>query len=165
MRRLTVFPEVIAELKLLTVLDLSFNLLSSLPPAIGSLLSLERLNLRNNSIATLPVEMGRLFRLRELLLENNPLSSPPPQAAQAGTEAVLAWLRERMPGGPPPPERHFISYIDPNIVIEGARKGALLLLSFLSLSLFSWLLHTFAFSPLPFISPLSFFQSGIVCAS
>lgn len=101
------------ELRLLKVLDLTINNLAYLPASIGQLTSLERLLLQQNRIQELPVELGHLLRLKEVGTEGNPISSPPQSILQGGITTILSYLRDRMPMGPPPPERLFISYVDP----------------------------------------------------
>jgi len=112
--RLSFIPEeVFLEMKSLLILDLSSNLLQRVPLALTQLNSLEKLFLNDNRITELPVEMGRLFRLKDLKVVGNPLLAPPQGVIQGGLEVLIAYLRDRMPMGPPPPERRFIQYIDP----------------------------------------------------
>eukprot|EP01114_Cavostelium_apophysatum_P020466 TRINITY_DN6864_c0_g1_i2.p1 TRINITY_DN6864_c0_g1~~TRINITY_DN6864_c0_g1_i2.p1 ORF type:complete len:609 (-),score=205.83 TRINITY_DN6864_c0_g1_i2:981-2807(-) len=103
--------DIFADMKALTTLDLGFNLLTRLPTTVTQLNLLEKLYLQENRIVELPIEMGRLYRLKELLLDGNPLVSPPQTITQHGTNFTIAYLRDRMPMPPPPPERRFISYI------------------------------------------------------
>lgn len=100
--RLTLLPdELFLHLRALTTLDVSCNNLTSLPSCIGKRDTLRKLLIQQNKIIELPVEMGRLFQLKELQLDGNPLSAPPSSIIQQGTLAIIAYLRDRMPTGPP----------------------------------------------------------------
>ncbi len=55
------------------------------------------LDLQNNSIDHVPPELGNLKQLRSLQLEGNAFRMPRPQVLVKGTEAVLAYLRDRIP--------------------------------------------------------------------
>lgn len=110
--RLTSLPEdIFSEMKSLLVLDLSFNSITRIPTGVTQLITLEKLYLQNNRIVELPLEMGRLYRLKDLNVTENPILSPPQSILQGSTEYVIAYLRDRMPMPPPPPERRFISYL------------------------------------------------------
>ncbi|KAK4764506.1 hypothetical protein SAY87_013944 [Trapa incisa] len=69
--------EGLASLKLLTVLSMSHNNLTSLPSALGSLGSLRQLDVSNNKLTSLPDEIGSLTRLELLKADNNRISSIP----------------------------------------------------------------------------------------
>lgn len=56
----------IAQLTSLTLLDLSYNQITLIPTEIGDMGSLTHLNISNNQLKTLPAEMGKLFRLKAL---------------------------------------------------------------------------------------------------
>ncbi|MBE9041330.1 leucine-rich repeat domain-containing protein, partial [Oscillatoriales cyanobacterium LEGE 11467] len=60
-----------------TVLDLSYNQLSSLPSEIGQLQNLSSLDLSNNQLSSLPFEIGQLQNLSSLDLRYNQLVSLP----------------------------------------------------------------------------------------
>lgn len=116
--KLSALPdEIFADLRALTTLDMSFNHLAQLPSSIGKLDQLRRLVLHQNRITELAPEVGRLFKLKELQLEGNPIISPPPAILAQGVPGVVGYLRDRMPTGTPPPERRFISYIEPSMVL------------------------------------------------
>ena len=63
---LAAIPPQIAQLSLLSVLDLAYNHLTSLPTEIGELSALIHLNLSHNQLNSLPSEMGKLFKLKVL---------------------------------------------------------------------------------------------------
>jgi CCR4-NOT transcription complex subunit 6 len=96
---LSVLPvDMFSSLTNLRVLDLSYNAIVYLPSEISHLLHLHTLLLINNSIRELPVEMGKLFRMDKLAIEGNPLQDPPQDIIDKGAQAVVAYLRDRMPG-------------------------------------------------------------------
>jgi len=113
--RLQSIPEeIFADLKNLVTLDLSYNLITSIPLEITQITTLEKLILTENRISELPPELGRLYRLKEMNVDGNPIHTPPQAILQGGVEHTISYLRDRMVMGPPPPERRFISYVDPN---------------------------------------------------
>lgn len=93
---LTFLPPEIGQLTNVTLLNLDGNQLTGLPPEIGQLTNLTTLNLDDNQLTALPPEIGQLTKLELLSLEGNPLTSPPPEIVEQGTQAVLAYLRERL---------------------------------------------------------------------
>eukprot|EP01122_Echinamoeba_exundans_P013077 TRINITY_DN5647_c0_g1_i1.p1 TRINITY_DN5647_c0_g1~~TRINITY_DN5647_c0_g1_i1.p1 ORF type:complete len:488 (-),score=73.58 TRINITY_DN5647_c0_g1_i1:894-2357(-) len=106
---LSVLPvDMFSALTSLRVLDLSYNAIVYLPSEISHLLHLHTLLLINNSIRELPVEMGKLFRMDKLAIEGNPLQDPPQDIIDKGAQAIVAYLRDRMPAGAPPPPRHWL---------------------------------------------------------
>ncbi len=98
--QLTSLPPEIGRLTSLTTLYLEGNKLTLLPPEIGRLTRLRRLDLgdedRTNPLTTLPPELGRLKALDILKIDNLTLTDPPAEVVAQGTEAVLAYLRERL---------------------------------------------------------------------
>lgn len=90
-------------------LDLSFNRLTSLPITLGKCVHLEELYLNNNLLVEIPMELGRLYSLKNLALDNNPLTNPPIDLVMQGLLTVKQFLRERIPAGPVPPERTWVS--------------------------------------------------------
>jgi len=70
-------PEFIAELKKLTILDLSHNQLEFLPDFIGKLIKLKKLILHSTWITELPDWIGDLKNLVELDISNNSIKKFP----------------------------------------------------------------------------------------
>ncbi|KAK3236377.1 hypothetical protein CYMTET_53481 [Cymbomonas tetramitiformis] len=98
MMRLSTFPEQVLALKGLRILNLSDNKISSVPDVITCLTELREMNLTNNDISTLPNEMGLMGpKLNSLLLEGNCLKSIRRPILAKGTQAVLEYLRQRLP--------------------------------------------------------------------
>jgi internalin A len=95
---LDVLPESLGFLTNLTTLYLSNNQLTALPDSLGSLINLTTLYLSKNQLTALPVPLGSLTSLTTLYLSGNKLSSPPPEVVASGTQAVLAYLRDRTTG-------------------------------------------------------------------
>lgn len=115
---LRVLPPGVLELSGLRELDLSGNRLEQLPERISRLTALERLVLRGNRLAGLPPSLTALVRLKHLDLSENQFAEiprwlgrldlesirlgdatdlvhPPAEVVAQGTQAVLAYLRER----------------------------------------------------------------------
>lgn len=62
--------------------------------------ALAHLDLSDNDVASVPPVVGRMAPgLRALLLEGNPLRNVRRAVLERGTEAVLAYLRDRIPAG------------------------------------------------------------------
>jgi internalin A len=91
--QLTDLAESLDSLSALTELDLRDNQLTFLPEGLGGLTRLTRLNLIGNQLTTLPESVGDLTALTSLHLDDNPLVSPRADVVEAGTRAVLAFLR------------------------------------------------------------------------
>ncbi len=96
--KLTSLPEGLFSLTKLTRLDISNNMLTKLPGQIGQLLQLVELNASNNRLRELPCETGRLFRLKILQLDGNAIVSPSQNVMKQSTEAITAYLREKLEG-------------------------------------------------------------------
>ncbi|KAI8919346.1 Endonuclease/exonuclease/phosphatase [Powellomyces hirtus] len=108
----TLSPEV-AKLTNLMILDISGNRLSSVPSELGMLVTLRELLLHDNELTFLPPELGQLYQLETLGLEGNPLTEPVVSMIQKeGTGAVITYLREMCPVGPPPADREWIPLED-----------------------------------------------------
>ncbi|WP_413199540.1 COR domain-containing protein [Nostoc piscinale] len=93
---LSTLPSEICQLSNLTRLYLDHNQLRSLPPEISQLSNLTRLYLDHNQLRSLPPEIGQLANLTMLYLGNNPITSPPPEIIEQGTQAILAYLQEKL---------------------------------------------------------------------
>ena len=64
---------------------------------LASLKDLAVLDLQNNSINHVPPELGNLKQIRSLALEGNAFRVPRPAILVKGTQAVMAYLRDRIP--------------------------------------------------------------------
>lgn len=102
--------QLFTHLPMLSYLDASFNLISSLPPQVGCLVNLDTLLLYQNKLTELPLELGRCFRLKTLNVDSNPITSPPHNILSQSTDGIISYLRDRMPTPPPPPERRWLSF-------------------------------------------------------
>ncbi|XP_020085999.1 plant intracellular Ras-group-related LRR protein 8 isoform X1 [Ananas comosus] len=69
--------EGLSSLKVLTLLSLNQNRLTTLPSTLGSLTSLRQLHIANNKLKSLPAEMGSLSQLEILIASNNRITSLP----------------------------------------------------------------------------------------
>ena len=67
------------------------------PEGVSGLQVLEELNLADNAVTALPPRLGTLASLRVLHLQGNPLRSIRRPVLEKGTQAVLEYLRCRMP--------------------------------------------------------------------
>ncbi|KAL6744766.1 hypothetical protein V8C86DRAFT_3006023 [Haematococcus lacustris] len=81
----------------LRILRLAGNKLTQLPPHLTRLTRLEELQLINNELGSLPPELGLMTSLRSLGLEGNPLRTIRRPILERGTQAVLAYLKDRLP--------------------------------------------------------------------
>ncbi|KAL1638869.1 hypothetical protein SLS58_008453 [Diplodia intermedia] len=70
-----------------------------------ALAGLHVVGLANNSIARIPPEVGLLWDegLKSLEIEGNTFRVPTYATLKRGTEAVMAWLRDKIPAEAPPP--------------------------------------------------------------
>jgi Leucine-rich repeat (LRR) protein len=91
--------------------------LTALPAELGALTGLQTLDLRSCSrLTALPAELGALTGLQELyLLSCRALHTPPSRVVAAGTDALLAFLRD-LGGGSAP--CHLVK-----LVLLGERAG------------------------------------------
>ncbi len=76
-RNLQVFPECILDLRMLEMLDLSYNQITLIPETIHRLENLVVLTLRKNQLKNLPNSFGKLKTLQYLDLNYNQLQSLP----------------------------------------------------------------------------------------
>lgn len=96
-------PEVLFLLPSLEVLLLGNNQLQDLDPEpLRNLLHLHTLDLSNNCLDRLRPQLGLCTGLRWLLLDGNQFRSPRSDVLAKGTNAVLDFLRSRIPEGQPP---------------------------------------------------------------
>lgn len=105
---LTTIPTEIGNMKSLVTLDISRNKLQSIPGEIGKLVSLRELFLHKNCLRTLPHELGQLYLLSRLVLDENPFCEPIHSIlCDGGAPAVMYYLCEMCPVGPPPADREW----------------------------------------------------------
>nr|XP_046246759.1 leucine-rich repeat-containing protein 40 isoform X2 [Scatophagus argus] len=104
--QLTSIPSRLVELQSsVSDISLGFNRLMCCSPDICRLLHLKHIDLRNNQLSDLPPEMKNLTKLcsiilsynRCLSLEGNPFRTPRAAIMAKGTDAVLEYLRSRIP--------------------------------------------------------------------
>lgn len=91
-------PSVLYSLKTLEIILASGNQIQAVE--VNSLLpmsSLSTLDLQNNDIAQVPPQLGNVTQLRSLQLEGNPFRNPRAAILAKGTQALLAYLRDRIP--------------------------------------------------------------------
>ncbi|XP_061593396.1 leucine-rich repeat-containing protein 40 [Cololabis saira] len=92
------FPEVLYEVVSLETVLLGNNQVGGVDP--GRLLKLVRLytlDLSNNDLLSVPPELGLCSSLRSLSLEGNPFRAPRAAIVAKGTDAVMEYLRSRIP--------------------------------------------------------------------
>ncbi|KAI2663576.1 Leucine-rich repeat-containing protein 40 [Labeo rohita] len=84
------FPEVLYRVSSLETILISNNQVGGIDPAIysGSV---------NNDIMQVPPELGNCTSLRALMLDGNPFRNPRAAILSKGTDAVLEYLRSRIP--------------------------------------------------------------------
>ena len=93
----------------LTALYLNNNNLSHIPIELGKLSNLSHLDISSNRLTMLhPMAIGNLQRLEQLNLVNNPMKSPPTAVVDRGIQAVMQYLRERLPTQSPIPDRLWV---------------------------------------------------------
>lgn len=119
--QLTDLPDSLSSLKALREINISNNRFKTLPTVLYSLKSLEiilasgnqiqlievdklllmsvlsTLDLQNNDLAQVPPQLGNATQLRSLQLEGNPFRNPRAAILAKGTQALLAYLRDRIP--------------------------------------------------------------------
>lgn len=96
--RFTNLPSVLYSLKTLEIILASGNQIQLIE--VDSLLpmsSLSTLDLQNNNIGQVPPQLGNVTQLRSLQLEGNPFRNPRAAVLSKGTQALLAYLRDRIP--------------------------------------------------------------------
>ncbi|XP_066932764.1 leucine-rich repeat-containing protein 40-like [Clytia hemisphaerica] len=95
--RLRELPEdIFGDFPQLVSLDLRDNSISKLPESLLELKMLERIDLTNNNISGLPYVLGHM-KLKALTLDGNPMRGIRRDIIARGTQAILEYLRSRMP--------------------------------------------------------------------
>lgn len=94
------FPAVLYSVVTLETVLLSNNQVNSVDPSLLKNMSvLSTLDLSNNDLLQVPPELGLCSSLRCLSLEGNPFRTPRAAIVAKGTDAVLEYLRSRIPTG------------------------------------------------------------------
>ncbi|KAK7889146.1 hypothetical protein WMY93_024706 [Mugilogobius chulae] len=92
------FPSVLYEIQTLETVLLGNNQVNSVDPSrLQGLVRLSTLDLSNNDLLQVPPELGLCSTLRCLSLEGNPFRTPRAAIVAKGTDAVLEYLRSRIP--------------------------------------------------------------------
>eukprot|EP01064_Diplonema_japonicum_P011528 TRINITY_DN1893_c0_g1_i1.p1 TRINITY_DN1893_c0_g1~~TRINITY_DN1893_c0_g1_i1.p1 ORF type:complete len:628 (+),score=87.40 TRINITY_DN1893_c0_g1_i1:47-1885(+) len=101
----------------LTTLQLSSNRIATLPAGLPSALpKISTFDLSNNDLTTVPPELGTMTTLRSLSLTGNPLKTIRRTVLEKGTDALLAYLRDKMsapasqPAAAAPSGRNIVFY-------------------------------------------------------
>ncbi|XP_064189441.1 leucine-rich repeat-containing protein 40 isoform X2 [Anguilla rostrata] len=96
--RFKVFPDVLYRLYSLEAILMCSNQVGSIDAAqLKGLEKLSSLDLQNNDIMQVPPELGNCTSLRALMLDGNPSRNPRAAILAKGTDAVLEYLRSRIP--------------------------------------------------------------------
>ncbi|XP_043984906.1 leucine-rich repeat-containing protein 40 isoform X1 [Gambusia affinis] len=96
--RFSSFPEALYQIVTLETVMLGNNQVGGVDPSrLMQLLSLSTLDLSNNDLLSVPPELGLCTSLRCLSLEGNPFRTPRAAIVAKGTDAVLEYLRSRIP--------------------------------------------------------------------
>lgn len=92
------FPEVLYRISSLETVLISSNQVGGIDAVQMKTLSrLSTLDLSNNDIMQVPPELGNCTSLRALMLDGNPFRNPRAAILIKGTDAVLEYLRSRIP--------------------------------------------------------------------
>ncbi|XP_071342855.1 leucine-rich repeat-containing protein 40 [Trachinotus anak] len=92
------FPEVLYQISSLEIVLLGNNQVGEVDPSrLMKLMHLSTLDLSNNDLLNIPPELGLCSSLRCLSLEGNPFRTPRAAIVAKGTDAVLEYLRSRIP--------------------------------------------------------------------
>uniref|UniRef100_A0A8C2L158 Leucine rich repeat containing 40 n=1 Tax=Cyprinus carpio TaxID=7962 RepID=A0A8C2L158_CYPCA len=92
------FPEVLYRISYLETILISNNQVGGIDPVqMKTLNNLSTLDLSNNDIMQVPPELGNCTSLRALMLDGNPFRNPRAAILSKGTDAVLEYLRSRIP--------------------------------------------------------------------
>ncbi|XP_043656083.1 leucine-rich repeat-containing protein 40 isoform X3 [Drosophila teissieri] len=96
--RFQFIPNCVYELKGLEILIASENHIKMLNVSgLQSMPRLSTLDLRNNDIETVPPILGNLTNITHLELVGNPFRQPRHQILMKGTDAIMSYLRDRIP--------------------------------------------------------------------
>jgi Leucine-rich repeat (LRR) protein len=93
-------PWGVGNLKLLSLLDVSFNQISLLPPELGQCASLQIFRARGNRIKIIPEDLSKIPQLEELSLDHNPLVRLPMRVAVMNTLKKLQYDIENLQSPP-----------------------------------------------------------------
>ncbi|XP_030647281.1 leucine-rich repeat-containing protein 40 [Chanos chanos] len=96
--RFKTFPDVLYSIPTLETILISNNQVGAIDPArLKTLHRLSTLDLQNNDIMQVPPELGNCTSLRALMLDGNPFRNPRAAIVAKGTDALLEYLRSRIP--------------------------------------------------------------------
>ncbi|XP_034487087.1 leucine-rich repeat-containing protein 40 isoform X2 [Drosophila innubila] len=96
--RFTFIPKALYELQGLEILVASENRIKALNVAgLEGMSRLNTLDLRNNDIESIPPILGNLTNITHLELIGNPFRQPRHQILIKGTDAIMSYLRDRIP--------------------------------------------------------------------
>ncbi|XP_056131787.1 leucine-rich repeat-containing protein 40 isoform X1 [Lampris incognitus] len=96
--RFKYFPDVLYQVVSLETVLLSDNQVGGIDPCrLRQLVNLSTLDLSNNDLLNIPPELGLCTNLRCLSLQGNPFRAPRAAIVAKGTDAVLEYLRSRIP--------------------------------------------------------------------
>ncbi|KAK1896532.1 Leucine-rich repeat-containing protein 40 [Dissostichus eleginoides] len=92
------FPQVLYDIVSLETVLLGTNQVNGVDPhRLMKLINLSTLDLSNNDLLNVPPELGLCSSLRCLSLEGNPFRAPRAAIVARGTDAVMEYLRGRIP--------------------------------------------------------------------
>uniref|UniRef100_A0A8C8HHQ4 Disease resistance R13L4/SHOC-2-like LRR domain-containing protein n=1 Tax=Oncorhynchus tshawytscha TaxID=74940 RepID=A0A8C8HHQ4_ONCTS len=98
LQQFKLFPEVLYRVPSLETILISNNQVGAINPLqLKALDKLSTLDLQNNDIMQVPPELGNCTSLRALMLDGNPFRNPRAAIVSRGTDAVLEYLRSRIP--------------------------------------------------------------------
>ncbi|XP_042562941.1 leucine-rich repeat-containing protein 40 [Clupea harengus] len=96
--RFKTFPDVLYKIATLETILMCNNTVSAVDPVgLKMLEKLSTLDLQNNDLLQVPPELGNCTSLRALMLDGNPFRNPRAAIVAKGTDAILEYLRSRIP--------------------------------------------------------------------
>lgn len=105
--RFTEVPPVLYRVSSLEILMLANNAITTLDvDNLARLTRLTTLDVSNNSIGHVPPKLGFIQHLQNLRLSGNPFKQPRASVLNQGTDAVLQYLRDRVPLDQHPVSQH-----------------------------------------------------------